>query len=374
MPPKPAFVSLLWRREGTTPKKFADYYESSYLPLISTLVTLPLIHERSYPIDGNAIILTNRPSEGILSFDSVTAMVFDAQADFEVARNSLADESKRKQVDADEDRFTQKERRVTYFSEVESSKAPEYDRLTAATSALAINVLQISRRRTGIERAQFKSDYEAEISATEAVPGELQHMRYYLLPEHPASFFSGVWGNEPETAMDVIQVITFHSQEAAEQGIRNLQAAALKSDVIDEAAKFILCARGVSEIPNLKVKSTEEQELEAIPQASKNEHHPRKPWVVPAKFDVKEEGEAEWLQIVHGVLDAMRHEGMFISTTICADPSEQGKYMLFEVWKDRDDFFTVQAKREYRHTLMERLPALLRSPVVFEEWTQVRVD
>lgn len=90
MPPKPAFVSLLWRREGTTPKKFADYYESSYLPLISTLVTLPLIHERSYPIDSNAITLTNRPSEGILSFDSVTAMVFDAQADFEVARNSLA--------------------------------------------------------------------------------------------------------------------------------------------------------------------------------------------------------------------------------------------------------------------------------------------
>jgi hypothetical protein len=71
MSSKLTFVFLLWRREGTTPEQFADYYERNHLPFLSTLVPPPPIHERSYPLDSNAITPANRPREGIFSFDSV---------------------------------------------------------------------------------------------------------------------------------------------------------------------------------------------------------------------------------------------------------------------------------------------------------------
>jgi quinol monooxygenase YgiN len=93
---------------------------------------------------------------------------------------------------------------------------------------------------------------------------------------------------------------------------------------------------------------------------------------VIAKFDVKEECVAEWKQIVDDVINNMSNEKTFISTSMCEHPTEPGKFMLFEVWEDREDFFTVQAHREYRHTLMARLPALLKSPVTFDEWTEIR--
>jgi quinol monooxygenase YgiN len=48
--------------------------------------------------------------------------------------------------------------------------------------------------------------------------------------------------------------------------------------------------------------------------------------------------------------------------------------MLFELWEDRDEFFTIQVNREYRRSLVERLPTLVRSPVVFEEWNEIRAD
>lgn len=105
-----------------------------------------------------------------------------------------------------------------------------------------------------------------------------------------------------------------------------------------------------------------------------NESYSTKPWAVIAKFDIKEGCETEWLQGVQEVIDAMRHEESFISTSMCAHPSEPGKFMLFEVWKSREEFFTTQVNREYRHSFMERLSTLIRSPVVFDEWKEIRAD
>lgn len=99
-----------------------------------------------------------------------------------------------------------------------------------------------------------------------------------------------------------------------------------------------------------------------------------KPWAVVARFDLKDGAHQEWLAIVEEVIDAMRHEPTFISTSLCADPSAPGRFMLFEVWQDRDEFFDVQANRNYRRTLMARLPDLVRSPVTFEEWNELRAD
>lgn len=59
---------------------------------------------------------------------------------------------------------------------------------------------------------------------------------------------------------------------------------------------------------------------------------------------------------------------------MCEHPSEAGKFLLFEVWKDRGEFFTNQANRAYRESFKERLPSLVLSPVVFEEWTEIRAE
>ena len=250
MSSKLTFVFFLWRRQGTTPEQFADYYNRDHLEFISTMVPMPSIHERSFPLDSNLIIPANRPREGILSFDSFTAVTFDARSDYEARLPILADESKRRQLEADEDKFTQSERRVTYVAEVESREAPDYEQLTSS----AVNVLQISRRCPGIERAEFKSAYEAEIHASRALPGELRHMRYYLLPEHPFSSSRGAWGDLPKSTMDVVQDIAFRNHEAAEQAAARNLSAAQKSKVIDEAVTMMIYTRRASGTPETRLR------------------------------------------------------------------------------------------------------------------------
>ncbi|WP_203217927.1 putative quinol monooxygenase [Nocardia terpenica] len=119
---------------------------------------------------------------------------------------------------------------------------------------------------------------------------------------------------------------------------------------------------------------SKEEGMETDRRGSGHEHRSTTPWAVIVKFEIKEGCEAEWLRLVQEVLDAMRHEKTFISTSMCAHPSEPGTFMLFEVWEDRDEFFAVQTKREYRRALTERLPELTRAPVTFDEWTEIRAD
>uniref|UniRef100_A0AAU3GZI1 Antibiotic biosynthesis monooxygenase n=1 Tax=Streptomyces sp. NBC_01401 TaxID=2903854 RepID=A0AAU3GZI1_9ACTN len=103
-------------------------------------------------------------------------------------------------------------------------------------------------------------------------------------------------------------------------------------------------------------------------------HRSTSAWAVMATFDVKEGCEEEWSRLVQDVIDAMRHEKTFISTSMCARPDEPSKYLLFEVWESREEFFATQVNREYRRPLMERLPELTRAPATFDEWTEIRAD
>ncbi|CAM1501122.1 Fc.00g102840.m01.CDS01 [Cosmosporella sp. VM-42] len=241
-------------------EEFADYCEHNHLRFISTLVQPLPIHERSYPLDGNPITPSNQPREALFSFDCVTAVIFDAQSNLEAGMTILSYESIRRQAETDEGRFTQTERRAAYVAEVEGGEAPEYKQLADLASASAVHVLQISRRRPGIDRVRFKTDHKAEISASEALPGELRHMRYYLLLDHPFSYSRGAWGGEPRNAMDVVHDITFHSKETAEQGIEILRAMAQKSKVICEPATVMFYAHRASEIRNLSTESRQGQE------------------------------------------------------------------------------------------------------------------
>ena len=64
-----------------------------------------------------------------------------------------------------------------------------------------------------------------------------------------------------------------------------------------------------------------------------NLHHAAnsaKPWAVIATFDIQEGCETEWVQTVEEEFNDMRHEKTFISASMCARPSELGKFLLFE--------------------------------------------
>jgi quinol monooxygenase YgiN len=99
-----------------------------------------------------------------------------------------------------------------------------------------------------------------------------------------------------------------------------------------------------------------------------------KAWVLMARIYLKEGVVPEFMQRVQAVLDEMRHEKTFRTASLCAHPTDPYQFLLFEVWEDRDEFFSVQVNREYRQPHAERFREFLRSPTVFEEWHEIRAD
>ena len=77
---------------------------------------------------------------------------------------------------------------------------------------------------------------------------------------------------------------------------------------------------------------------------------------------VKPGCEGEYRHLVEPVLDTMRYEPTFINTVLHEDAEDSTRFMLYETWADRDDFFDVQMKKSYRLELEEILPGLLRVP------------
>lgn len=77
---------------------------------------------------------------------------------------------------------------------------------------------------------------------------------------------------------------------------------------------------------------------------------------------VKPGCETQYQHLVKPVLDAMRHEPGFINTVVHQDAEDSARFMLYETWADRKDFFDVQMKKTYRGEYERLLPSLLREP------------
>lgn len=92
------------------------------------------------------------------------------------------------------------------------------------------------------------------------------------------------------------------------------------------------------------------------------------------KFDVLPEKRAIFLDLLHGVLDAMRHEPMFHTATLHADPDDAHRFLLHESWESHSDVLDVQLHRPYRRDWHAALPDLLRQPRDISIWTPLRVD
>ncbi|VAW66088.1 hypothetical protein MNBD_GAMMA10-1226 [hydrothermal vent metagenome] len=89
---------------------------------------------------------------------------------------------------------------------------------------------------------------------------------------------------------------------------------------------------------------------------------------------VKPGCEVEYRRWAEPVLDAMRHEPTFISTILHQDDEDSTRFMLYETWADRNDFFDIQMKKSYRLEYERILPGLLRAPREITFFEALRAD
>jgi quinol monooxygenase YgiN len=99
-----------------------------------------------------------------------------------------------------------------------------------------------------------------------------------------------------------------------------------------------------------------------------------KNWVLCVTFSIKPQHTEEFRSIVSEVIDEMRHEKTFVSSTLCHDPRTEGRFFVFEVWRDRDEFFTVQVNRPYRDWYSRRILEIQAADRELSEFYQIRAD
>ncbi len=89
---------------------------------------------------------------------------------------------------------------------------------------------------------------------------------------------------------------------------------------------------------------------------------------------VKPGCEEKYQLLLEPVLDAMRYEPTFINTILHQDAEDSSRFMLYETWADRDDFFDVQRNKSYRAEYERLLPNLLRAPREITSFNPLRSD
>lgn len=92
------------------------------------------------------------------------------------------------------------------------------------------------------------------------------------------------------------------------------------------------------------------------------------------EFDVKPAERERFLRLLNGVLDAMRHEEMFMDATLHADPQNENHFLLHETWRSHEDVLAVQLARPYREEWHAALPELLDGERRISMWQKLRSD
>jgi (4S)-4-hydroxy-5-phosphonooxypentane-2,3-dione isomerase len=92
------------------------------------------------------------------------------------------------------------------------------------------------------------------------------------------------------------------------------------------------------------------------------------------KFQVVPERRDEFLELLEGVLDAMREEPMFHEAVLHRDPESENRFMLYETWESHEDVLNVQLHRPYRRAWHEALPLILEGERDITIWQPLRAD
>lgn len=91
-------------------------------------------------------------------------------------------------------------------------------------------------------------------------------------------------------------------------------------------------------------------------------------------FHVHADQRPRFLSLLNGVLDAMRHELMFINAHLHEDPADPCHFLLHETWVDHQDVVDVQINRPYRREWHAALDELLARPRDISVWSPLRSD
>ena len=89
--------------------------------------------------------------------------------------------------------------------------------------------------------------------------------------------------------------------------------------------------------------------------------------VVPARRD-------EFLERLHHVLDAMKHEPTYHAAVLHRDPEAENTFLLYETWENHQDVLDVQLHRPYRQEWHAALPHLLEAPREIGIWEPIKAD
>jgi quinol monooxygenase YgiN len=92
------------------------------------------------------------------------------------------------------------------------------------------------------------------------------------------------------------------------------------------------------------------------------------------RFEVVPEKRDRFIELLNGVLDAMRSEPMFHQAILHRDPTSTNRFMLYETWESHEDVLAVQLKRPYREAWHQALPELLSAPRDISIWEPLRAD
>lgn len=92
------------------------------------------------------------------------------------------------------------------------------------------------------------------------------------------------------------------------------------------------------------------------------------------RFNVVPAERERFLELLEGVLDAMRDEPMFHEAVLHADPDNEHRFMLYETWEDLDDVVAVQLQRPYRAAWHAALPEILTEERDVSVWRPLRAD
>jgi len=92
------------------------------------------------------------------------------------------------------------------------------------------------------------------------------------------------------------------------------------------------------------------------------------------KFSIAPGKRVLFLELLTGVMDAMRSEATFHDAALHVDPDDEHRMMLIETWESHDDVMAVQLHRPYRKTWHDALPDLLCEPRDISIWRPLRAD
>ena len=92
------------------------------------------------------------------------------------------------------------------------------------------------------------------------------------------------------------------------------------------------------------------------------------------RFTVVPQQRQRFLDLLGGVLDAMRSEPMFHEAVLHRDPDDENRLLLYETWEDHEDVLRVQLHRPYRDAYHRALDELLAEPREISMWQPLRAD